>query len=175
MLETAWDLEIKMIVPFHSIIFYPDDYKDEYIEEPTFKKLREFLNIEINVSEIVEDLRKNRPRNSTISVYYSESSFNQFILFDSDMDPTDQLDLITVCIRCTAEYGGTIRLYAHEFYTNCCEYNVIYSEGSYVIRDLYKINFSQNSKINKDECKEKLIKKNLKFFKSGELISTINL
>jgi hypothetical protein len=37
MSETMWDLEIKMLVPFDVMVFYPDDYKDEYIVEPSFQ------------------------------------------------------------------------------------------------------------------------------------------
>ncbi|MFE5322109.1 hypothetical protein ACFQ88_25880 [Paenibacillus sp. NPDC056579] len=168
MIATAWDLEIKMIVPYDSIIFYPDEYKDEYIEEPAFKKLREFLSIEINVSEIVEDLNNNRLRNSPVFIYYSERSFDNFIILDTERDPTDQLDLITICIRCTAKSGGVVRRYAHEFYTSRCNYNIIYYEGNNLIKSLYKIDFSLYNQFNEAEYKDVLARRYFKLFKSGE-------
>lgn len=175
MLDTAWDLEIRMIIPFHSLIFYPDDYKDEYVEEPTFEKLRKILNIDMNVSEIIEEIRSNRGNiNSAISIYYSEKTYKNFIIIDSEMDPTDQLDLITICIRCIATLGGVVRNYAHQFYTNCCEYNIIYSEGNYVVRNLYKIDFSLYSETSEQEYKNNILKKNIKFIKSGKFIKTIH-
>ncbi|WP_438446531.1 hypothetical protein [Gorillibacterium sp. sgz5001074] len=172
-LDTAWDLEIRMIVPFDSIIFYPDDYNDKYIEEPAFQKLREVLNIELNVSKIVEDLYENRSNNPTITIYYSDRSFDDFILLDTKMDPTDQLDLITIGIRCKAEFGGLVRNYAHEFYTKRCEYNICYKEGNNAVRELYKIDFSLYSMFNEDKTISSSTKRFLSFFKSGELLKQI--
>lgn len=174
MLDTAWDLEIRMIIPYDSLIFYPDEYKDEHVEEPTFEKLRKHLDIDIDVAEIIEEIRNKRGRiNSTMSIYYSEHSYSNFIIVDSELDPRDQLDLITICIRCTANLGGVIRKYAHEFYTNCCEYNIIYSEGNYVIENHYKANFSLYSQTSEQEYKSFNLKNNIKFFKSGKLIKHI--
>lgn len=73
-----WDLEIKMLVPFDFMVFYPDDCKDEYIVEPSFQKIMDFLNIRINITEIIEDLYKNGGINSSISVYFSDSTYKNF-------------------------------------------------------------------------------------------------
>ncbi|MHC1683058.1 MAG: hypothetical protein AB6733_08935 [Clostridiaceae bacterium] len=172
MLGTAWDLEIRMFVPFDTIIFYPDDFKDEYIEEPSFRKIRELLNIDIDVLNIAEEIYRDR-KSSYISVYYSKDCFKNYILFDVDIGATDQLDLITICIRCSSEFGGMIRQYAHEFYTSRCSYNIIYSEGNNEIRKLYNIDFSLYSEFYKNYPKSKILNRNLKLYQSGILLESI--
>lgn len=180
MLETVWDLEIKMLIPFDNLVFYPDDSKDEYITESGFQKIADYLNIKIDIPELHDDLCKGLhggKMNPSISVYYADNTYKNFILTDTYRDPTDQLDFILVCIRCTAENGGTIRQYAHEFYKNRCKYNVIYAEGNRVIRDhyntdfsLYKAGFSLFKQSVKSHFKQKNKNKKIYFYKCGRLI-----
>ncbi|MCX7749632.1 MAG: hypothetical protein N2645_22485 [Clostridia bacterium] len=170
--NTMWDLEVKMLVPFDVMIYYPDDYKDDYIVEPSFKKIMEFMKIEIDLPVIIEDLYKNRGKNSSISVYYSYDSYKNFILLDTDIEPSDQLDLIIICIRCDASCGEVIRQFAHEFYTKRCKYNVVYSEGNFEIRDKYKIDFSSYSQL-RDSDFIHIENRRLYFYQSGKLLKSI--
>lgn len=49
MLETVWDLEIKMLIPFDELVLYPDDSRDEYIPDPGFQKIADYLHIQIDI------------------------------------------------------------------------------------------------------------------------------
>lgn len=40
MLETVWDLEIKMLIPFDELVLLSGDSRDEYIPDPGFQKCR---------------------------------------------------------------------------------------------------------------------------------------
>ena len=170
-----WDLEIKMKVPFDIMVFYPDDDLDKYIIEPSFQKIIDFLNININVPEIIESMYENRNMNSSISVYFADETFKNFVLLDTQLDNTDQLDLIYVCIRCTAEKGGSIRNFAHDFYTKQCKYNIIYAEGNNTIRDLFNVDFSDFNLFNKIDCKKILKDRKINFYQSGILLRTIGI
>ena len=173
MAKTIWDLEIKMLIPFDIMIFYPDEDIDEYIVEPIFQMIVDSLNIKINIVEIVKDLYKNRGKNSSISVYFSDCTYKNFILLDTEIDATDQLDLIYICIRCTAENGGAIRTHAHEFYTKRCMYNIAYSEGNYIIRDLYKYDFSKFNPSGEIDYGQIIKNRKINFYQSGALIKSI--
>ena len=172
MTGTRWDLEIKMLVPFDVMIFYPDEDIDEYIVEPAFQKIMDLLNIKINITEIVEDLYENRGKNASISIYFSDNTYKDFILLDTYIDPTDQLDLIYICIRCVAENGGMIRNYAHEFYTKRCEYNIDYSEGNFTIRDLYKYDFSKFNPSSEIDYGQITKNRRINFYQAGALVKT---
>lgn len=148
MLETCFDLEIKMRIPEENLVFYPDETKDEFVTDPNFQKILDYLNIKIDIHKLYNDLTEyNRTgrSNPTINIYYSDNSYKDFIITDTYTyhDPTDQLDLIVVCIRCTEKNAGIIRQYAHEFYQKQCKYNIMYAEGNFVIQELYNTDFSQ--------------------------------
>ncbi|WP_160680865.1 hypothetical protein [Clostridium sp. C8-1-8] len=171
MIDTVWDLEIQMMVPFDTMVYYPDDFKDEYIEEPLFAKIREFLKIDLDVNSIVEELYKNRGKNSCISIYYSNESFKDFILVDTEIDPSDQLDLIRICICCSKHYSGVIREYAHKFYASRSKYNITYSEGFNEILRKYGFDFSSfNGSANFKFRSSEIIGRKLKLFQGGELL-----
>lgn len=180
MLETVWDLEIKMLIPFDELVLYPDDSRDEYIPDPGFQKIADYLHVQLDIPKLHDDLCKGLcegKMHPSISVYYADNTYKNFILIDTYLDPTDQLDFILVGIRCTAENGGTIRQYAHDFYKNRCKYNVLYAEGNYVIRDhynadssLYKAGINPFKRSVKSHYKQENKDKTLHFFKSGRLI-----
>ena len=185
MLETVWDLEIKMRIPFNCLVFYPNDSKEEYISDPDFQKIADYLNIKIDIPELYKDvcreLHGEAKYNPAISVYYADNTYRNFILIDTYRDPTDQLDLIFVCIRCTGDKGGTIRKNAHEFYIKRCKYNVIYAEGNYVIRDhyntdfsLYKSDFSLFKQSVKSHFKQENKHKKIRFYKAGHVVDQYN-
>jgi hypothetical protein len=171
MLDTQWDLEIQMLVPFDIMVYYPDDFKDEYIEEPLFVKIRECLKVDLDINSIVEELYMNRGKNSCISIYYSDDSFKNFILIDTDIDPTDQLDLIRICIRCSKQYSGIIREYAHKFYASRSKYNITYSEGADEISRKYDVDFSSFNGDVHFKLRSSVIRgRKLKFFQGGKLL-----
>ena len=173
MKNTMWDLEIKMIIPFDLIITYPDDFNDDYIIDPYFKKIMDRLKIKIDIPPIINDLHRNRGKNSSVSVYFSLDSFSNFIIIDTDIEPSDQLDLIVLCIRCKAEVGGEISKYAHDFYTSRCKYNVHYAEGNFEIRGKYKVDFSlYNPSFNYENI---ITGRNINLYQDGKLIRAIKM
>lgn len=173
MLETVWDLEIRMVVPFDTLVIYPDDNQDEYIEDPNFKRMREYLKINIDISSIIEELYINREKNGSISIYYSDDTSKNYILLDTHIDPTDQLDLITIGVCCSKEYGGIIRRYVHEFYAKC-KYNISYSEGLKEITQLYQTDFSLLTQITQKDYQYAIKNRKLHFYQSGNLLKTIS-
>lgn len=160
------DLEIRMVLPFDKIIYYPDDYKDEYIEEPSFKLIREYLKIDIDVISIVADIYVNRGNKSSILVYYSDYSYDEFIVFDTEIDPIDQLELIIIGIRCKSEYREKIRKLAHEFYTKKCKCNLFYA-GYREVRKFFKIDFTKFHLKSLSTKKEIIKGRDVKFFQYG--------
>lgn len=163
------DLEIRMVLPFDKVIYYPDDYIDEYIEEPSFKLIRDYLNINIDVLSIAADIYVNRGKKAPILVYYSDCSHDDFIIFDTEIDPIDQLELIIVGIRCKAENREEVKKLAREFYDKKCKLNLFY-EGYREIRKFFKIDFTKFY-LGRLSTKKEIIKgRNVKLFQCGETL-----
>jgi hypothetical protein len=163
------NLEIRMVIPFDTIIYYPDDYKDEYIEEPSFKLLREYLNINIDVVSIATDIYINRRNKAPILVYYSDYSHDDFIAFDTEIDPIDQLELIIIGIRCNAENREEVKKLAREFYDKRCKLN-LFSEGYREVRKFFKVDFTKFY-LGRLYTKKEIVKgREVKLFQCGETL-----
>jgi hypothetical protein len=166
-----WDIEIKMMIPFDTLAVYPYDDVDEYNIEPTFVKIMELLNVEFDVCRIIETLYSCRSDKSAIEVHYSLDSFDEFIILDTYIDPTDQLDFIYIMFRSKACKGGDLRKLAHIFYTDTCKYNVYYEEGYNVIKNSTKIDFTKPDKI----CSNDIMKgKKLILFQNNKIFKEYN-
>lgn len=142
------------MVPYDTMIVYPDESVDEYIIEPTFVKIMELLNVNLDVQRIVETLTRYRSGKSAIEVHYSLDSFDEYIILDTYLGETDQLDFIYIMFRSKDSKGGELRELAHKFYTDTCEYNVYYKEGNSVIENSIKIDFTKPGKL----CSKDVIK-----------------
>ena len=165
MAETMWDLEIRMRVPFESLILYPDNSGDEYVEEPIFKKIREVLGINLDISPIIENIYAK----DSIMVHYAEDTDENYILFDINIG-NDQLDIITIGIRCTADVGGTVIQLAHELYSKRHQYNILYAEGNREIVSFYKMDFGKYEQVSQSIQQNIITDRNFEFYRSGILL-----
>jgi hypothetical protein len=172
--QIMWDIEIKMTIPFDTLAVYPDEDVDEYNIEPTFLKIMELLNVEFDVYRIVETLYNYRSRKSAIEVHYSLDSFEEFIILDTYIDPTDQLDFINIMFRSKASKGGTLRKLTHKFYSDTCKYNVHYEEGGNVIKNNIKIDFTKPDKLCLNEMKKIIEDKKLILFQKNKILREYN-
>lgn len=159
-MDLLCDLEILFMIPLNLIIEYPNDFDDNYFENHLFKKTRNFLNVDIDVCSIMKLIGYDvgRRENGSISIYYSKDTFDRYILLDTYIGKTDQLDLISIGFRCPSKNGVELRNLVRQFYDTTCKYNIYYCEGTNAIRNKYKIDFSLfdsiNNSLNKTEGKE---------------------
>lgn len=174
MKETMWDIEIKMMIPFDTLAVYPNDDVDEYNIEPTFVKIMELLNVEFDVFRIIETLYSCRSDKSAIEVHYSLDSFDEFIVLDTYIDPTDQLDFIYIMFRSKYSKGGELRRLTHKFYTDTCKYNVYYEEGNNIIKNSTKIDFTKPDKLRLNEIKKIIENKKIILFQENKILKEYN-
>lgn len=169
-----WDIEIKMRIPFDVLAVYPDDGVDEYNIEPTFVEIMKLLNVEFDVCRIVETLYRCRSGESAIEVHYSLDSFDEFIILDTYIEPTDQLDFIYIMFRSKDSKGGELRELAHRFYTDTCKYNVYYEEGYNVIKKSTNIDFTKPDKLYSKDIKKAVEGKKLILFQKNKILQEYN-
>lgn len=174
LINTAWDIEIKMMVPFDVMAKYPDDDIDEYIIEPTFIEILKLLNIKFNPRRVLEILYNQEYEKSAIEVHYSEDSFNEFIILDTYIGKTDQLDFIYMMFRGNEKNGGKLRKLVHKFYIETCPYNVVYEEGNYYIHDTYKIDLTKPFEIDESDLKASISGKKMILHRTEEVFSSFN-
>lgn len=174
MKKTMWDIEIKMMLPFDTLAVYPDDDNDEYNIEPTFVKIMELLNVEFDVRRIIETLYRYRSGKSAIEVHYSLDSFDEFIILDTYIGSTDQLDFIYIMFRGKGSKGGELRKLTHRFYTDTCNYNVYYEEGNNVIKNSTKIDFTKPDKLYSNDIKKIIKDKKLILFQKDKMLKEYN-
>ncbi len=172
--NTTWDLEISMVIPYGSLVEYPNDFEDVYHENVIFKRIRETLKIQIDIEKLHEEIENMARKDSSILVYYSNMNFENFIVFDTHIGLTDQLDLIDIGIRCEPKYSGLIRSYAHEFYVATCKYNIHYCEGNNNIKNRFKEDFSKYHEIMSSNYIHSNLNRRLCFYQGGNRLNTIN-
>ncbi|PAB60334.1 hypothetical protein [Anaeromicrobium sediminis] len=173
--KTIWDIEVKMMIPFDLLAKYPDDDIDEYIIHPKFVEIMKLLNVEFDVRRIIETLYRQRSGKSAFQVHYSTETFEEFIILDTYIDATDQLDLIYIMFRSKDVKGGSLRKLTHSFYTETCPYNVYYEEGSYVIKTSTTLDFTKPSKLQTDEVRRALKDKKVILYRADEIIQEFEL
>ncbi len=135
-----YDLELLYSISFSELLHYPDDNDDSFIEKTEFKNIREFLEIEIDVQDWINQCYKilQGERNlQSITLFYSKNKEN-YILLDNYFDPTDQLDFVNVGIKTKNNNNKSLKTLGRKF-SDICEYNISYEEGSSSIRKYYPI------------------------------------
>ncbi len=172
----VFNLEILVMMPVTDIIEYPSEFDDNYIENKLFKQIREFLDIDIDVLRIMEHIGYDRGRrgNPAISIYYPTNSFEKFILLDTYIGATDQLDLIYIGFCSSCEDGGQLRKLVRKFYDETCNYNIYYCEGTNPIGFKYRDDFRQFEKLSKERSFKTIEGKKFLFYRGTELLLEIN-
>jgi len=168
----VWDLEILMMIPISNIIEYPNDFDDNYFENHLFKIIRNYLNIEIDVYEIMNHVGYNvgRRENGSVSIYYASDSFDKYILFDTYRGATDQLDIINIGFSCPRNMGVELRKLVRNYYDETCEYNIYYCEGTNPIGYKYKNDFKLFEALNKEKKFKTIEGKRYLFYKEGNML-----
>jgi hypothetical protein len=165
--KMQWDIEIKLFLPNTILISYPDDNNDEYFENPTFKDIREYLNIEIDVNSWYNrclQIAFGKKELQKIELYYSKDELS-YILLDNYRDPYDQLDLIGIGVKTTNELGVEIRKLTRKL-NDESPYNIYYCEGSNPIFKLYPIDERTKMRYQEPQISEYLKGKEIKIIKA---------
>lgn len=87
-----------MIVPYNTLVYYPDETDDEFYEEKIFSEIRSVLAIDIDIIDWhnrCEQIGFGRKNLQKIELFYSNDE-RSYILLDNYKDPYDQLSLISL-------------------------------------------------------------------------------
>ncbi|MBA6316899.1 hypothetical protein [Cellulophaga baltica] len=161
-----WDIEIKLFLPKNTLVIYPDENKDEFIENPNFKAIRECLNIEIDIVDWYNrciQIALGKKELQKIEIYYS-SDEQSYILLDNYRDPYDQLDLIGIGVKTTSELGEKVRKLTRVL-NDESPYNINYCEGSNPVFKLYPIDEKTKSRYRETQKSEYLVGKEIEIIK----------
>lgn len=171
--KIQWDIEITLFLPNTTLVTFPDEDKDDFIENSKFKAIREHLNIDIDIVGwynrcIQIALGKNELQK--IEIYYSLDELS-YILLDNYRDPHDQLDLIGVGIKTTAELGSETRNLTR-ILNDESPYNIDYCEGSNPVFKLYPIDERSKKRYREPQISEYLNGKEIEIIKAGNNVSS---
>lgn len=136
--ETSY--EALLTVDFGSLITYPDENKDDFIENIRFAKIQAALGLQfdtISWANNCYDIFAGKRELQEISLHYSYDGTN-YLLIDSYFDPIDQLDLIHVGFKTPASNENTLKYLCRDFYDNC-ETRIMYTEGTNAVFQNYPI------------------------------------
>ena len=173
-MKTVWDIEIKMMVPFDVMSLFPDDDIDEYIVNPEFQELLDLMNINFNPMRLLDSLYNQDHSDTAIEVHYSTKTYDEYIVLDTYIVSTDQLDFIYIMFRGTTDLSAVLRKKAHEFYINNCPYNVVYAEGNFCINNHFKINLSDFGDFNEIILGESIKGKRIRFYRNDKVLTEYN-
>ncbi|QXP54142.1 hypothetical protein [Cellulophaga sp. HaHa_2_1] len=165
--KIQWDIEIILTLPSTALVTFPDENKDEYYENESFKVIREFLDIDININNWYNrctQIAFGKKHLQKIELYYSKDD-KSYILLDNYADPYDQLGLIGLGIKTTAELGADIRNLTRKL-NDESNYNINYSEGSNLVFKLYPIDEKTKSKYREPQKSDYLQGKQIEIIKS---------
>lgn len=159
-----YDLELLYSICFSELVHYPDENDDSFIERLEFRAIRDFLEIEIDVIDWINQCHKilqGERHLQSINLYYSKNGEN-YILLESYFDPTDQLDFVNVGVKTIHNNNESLKALGRAF-SDVCRYIVAYEEGSSSIRRFYPIDEKglqhRVDEPKKDLSKGKLVRK----------------
>ncbi|ABG58568.1 hypothetical protein [Cytophaga hutchinsonii] len=167
MKQIQWDIEIKLFLPNNTLVVYPDENKDEFIENPNFKVIRECLNIDIDITDWYNkciQIALGKMELQKIEIYYS-SDEESYILLDNYRDPYDELDLIGIGVKTTSELGEQVRKLTR-ILNDESPYNINYCEGCNSVFKLYPIDEKTKGRYKEPQKSEYLDGKEIKIIKS---------
>lgn len=153
-----FDLEIRIVLPFDRLVYYPDDDDDTFFENPKFKSIRDHLGIHIDVINWVNGCHRilaGERHLHDITLFYARDK-KSYILLDRYLDPVDQLDLINVGFKTVAEKGEVLRSLTRAL-NDESEYNIHYSEGSNAVFKIYPID-KESSNMYREKQKSPYLK-----------------
>lgn len=159
-----YDLELLYSICFSELVHYPDENDDSFIERIEFRAIRDFLEIEIDVIDWINQCHKilqGERHLQGINLYYSKNGEN-YILLENYFDPTDQLDFVNVGVKTIHNNNESLKALGRAF-SDVCRYIVAYEEGSSSIRRFYPIDEKglqhRVDEPKKDLSKGKLVRK----------------
>ena len=163
--EVLWDIEIRLLIPSTQLVYFPDEDKDDYFENKAFKAIRDCLGIKIHIEDWYNrclQISIGEKHLQRIELYYSPDE-NSYILLDNHADPYDQIGLVGLGIKTTAELGGQLRKLTRKL-NDESNYNIHYCEGSNAVFKLYPID---------EKTKEKYMEIQHSSYLEGKLIQLI--
>ncbi len=125
-----------MTISISELIYYPDEYNDNYVIEPVFQELIRFLDINIPIHEIVEQYFNYSVDTGDILVFKSSKSQDDFLLIDTFKGATDQIDLIRVGVS-TRENRVQAKYHVRKLYDKS-DYGIHFAEGQSVLSQILK-------------------------------------
>jgi len=164
--KLMWDIEIKLTLPSSSLVSLPKTENNSYLENPSFKSIRDYLGIEININNWYNrcmQIPYGKKHLQRIELYYTNDE-NSYILLDNYSDPYDQLGLIRIGIKTTAKLGFELRKLTR-ILNDECKFNINYSEGSNSVFKLYPIDEKSQKRYPESQKSEYLIDKNIVIIK----------
>ena len=165
MKKIQWDIEIRMAIPSSKLIYFPDQNNNEYFENESFKAIRNYLNIEIDIQSWYNrciQIGFGKLHLQRIELYYSKDE-NSYILLDNYYDKYDQLGLITIGVKTSNKLGFELRKFTRIF-NDESTFNVSYEEGSNAIFKRYPIDDKTRMRYREPQESEYLNGKEIKTF-----------
>lgn len=171
-MDLAYDIEILAMMQLTALIEYPNEFADNYVENRLFKQIRDFLNIEIDVFAIMEQVGYNHGKRESpaVMIYYPGDCFDNFMLLDTYIGATDQLDLIDIGFGCSKQNAFELRKLVRRFYDETCRYNIFYCEGANPVAFKYKNDFRKFEDLRKQESISTIPGKKYLFYRGKELL-----
>jgi len=167
MSRIQWDIEIKLTLPSSTLVTFPDiKNRKEYCENDNFRRIREYLDIQINIKNWYNrcvQISFGKKHLQKIELYYAKDE-RSYILLDNYRDPYDQLGLVSIGVKTTAELGNEIRKLTRNLNDESA-FNVNYIEGSNSIFKLYPIDEHTMKRYSEPQISEYAKDKEVKIFR----------
>ncbi|KOR89132.1 hypothetical protein [Paenibacillus solani] len=125
--------EFSITASMSELVWFPDEWADEYQVHPNFKAVMDWLGISVPVSDIYERYFESPVNSGHILVFEQTSDSTSCIVLDTYRDPLDQMDVIRLGWRSKYE-DREIRRISRKFYDEC-EFAIRYQEGQSVLSE----------------------------------------
>lgn len=128
--------EFNITASISELVWYPDEWSDEYKVHPNFQAVMDRLGITVPVRDIYERYFDSPVNSGHVLVFHEVEDSVSCIVLDTYRDPLDQLDLIHLGWRSHSR-DNEIRRLSRKFYDEC-EFAVRYQEGQSVLYEMLR-------------------------------------
>jgi len=121
------------------LVYYPDEWKDEYIPHPNFKAIMDVIGIRAPIEDIYERYYNQPVHTGHVLVFSNQQKPGTCIVFDTYRDATDQSDMIRFGWRISGkETIESVKQLSRQLYDECEDVTVFYKEGQSVLYEVLK-------------------------------------
>jgi hypothetical protein len=112
--------EFAICVSMSDVVIWPDESSDITEPSPRLQAVFELLGVNINLVSLHHDYFHNRFRagSGNIHIYERNEDPNTVIAIDLYNEPTDQMDLIHIYIRCNKSITEKVAILASYFFNS---------------------------------------------------------